>query len=318
MTRILITGATGLLGSNLIWEAADSYEVIGWARSSADSPPPGCTMDRVDLANADITTGCLHERCPDVIVHCAAITDVERCEREPDVARVMNVEATRILVQWCAQSGAQFVFISTDSVFDGSCGHYSEDDQPAPVNEYARTKLAAEAVVTGCFPDALILRTNFYGRNFKQKLSLAEWMLKKLARRERLAAFADVRFNPLLASHLGRIILDLIAHGAKGVFHAATRDECSKYEFALLIAKVFGLPTDEIHPETVGDFGFNAQRPKNTTLAVDKISGFLCREMPSVEEELQSFKQSLGIDYVNYLVALKGSGSKELHALSVR
>ncbi|HLJ41186.1 MAG TPA: SDR family oxidoreductase [Candidatus Acidoferrales bacterium] len=316
MARLLITGVTGLLGSNLIWQAAESYEVIGWSRSCT-AMPSGCAMDRVDLANVDITTRRLHERRPDVIVHCAAMTDVERCEREPDVARVVNVEATRILARWCAQHGARFVFISTDSVFDGSWGHYSEEDRPAPVNEYARTKLAAEAVVTGLLPDALILRTNFYGRNFKQKLSLAEWMLEKLARRERLPAFADVRFNPLLASHLGRIILDLIAHGAKGVFHAAARDECSKYEFALLIAKVFGLQADEARPELVGDFGFAAQRPRNATLAVDKISRFLGREMPSVEEGLQSFKQSLGIDYVDYLATL-GSDSKEPEALSAR
>lgn len=317
MTRLLITGVTGLLGSNLVRQAADSYEAIGWSRSCT-AMPTGCAVDCVDLANVDITTRRLHERRPDVIVHCAAMTDVDRCQREPDVARVMNVEATRTLVRWCAQHEARFVFISTDSVFDGSCGHYSEEDRPAPVNEYARTKLAAEAVVTGYLPDALILRTNFYGRNFKQKLSLAEWMLEKLARRERFSAFEDVRFNPLLASHLGRIILDLIAHGAKGVFHAAARNECSKCEFAVLIADVFDFDADDVMPASVDDFGFNAQRPKNTTLAVDKISGFLGREMPSVEEGLRSFKQSLGIDYVDYLAALKGPGSKELPALSAR
>ncbi len=317
MARLLITGATGLLGSNLIRQTAGSYEVIGWSRSCT-AIPSGCAMDRVDLANAEITARCLDERRPDVIVHCAAMTDVERCEREPDVAHLMNVDATRILAQWCVQRGARFVFISTDSVFDGTCGHYSEDDLPAPVNEYARTKLAAEAAATGLLPDALILRTNFYGRNFKPKLSLAEWMLEKLARGERLPAFADVRFNPLLTDHLGRIILDLIAHGAKGVFHAAARDECSKYEFALLIAKVFGLQADEARPELVEDFGFKAQRPRNTTLAVGKLAHFLGRGMPSVEEGLQSFKQSLGIDYMDYLATLKGSGSKAPQALSAR
>ena len=317
MTKLLITGATGLLGSNLIWQAAESHEVIGWSRSGK-AIPSGGAMDRVDLANADMTTRRLQERRPDIIVHCAAMTDVERCECEPDVARVMNVQATRILAQWCAQHGIQFVFISSDSVFDGRCGHYSEDDRPAPVNEYARTKLAAEAVVTGYLPDALILRTNFYGRNFKQKLSLAEWMLRKLGRRERLPAFADVRFNPLLASHLARMILDLIAHGAKGVFHAGARTECSKYEFALLIADVFGLDANDVRSALVDDCGFAAQRPKNTTLAVEKISDFLSREMPSVEEGLRSFRQSLGVDYVDYLAALEGSGSKATQALSAQ
>jgi dTDP-4-dehydrorhamnose reductase len=314
MTRLLVTGATGLLGSNLIRQAADSHEVVGWSRSCT-ARFSGCAMDRVDLANADITRRRLDERRPDVIVHCAAMTDVERCERESGVARVINAEATLILAQWCAQHGARFVFISTDSVFDGRCGHYYEEDRPAPVNEYARTKLAAEAAVANYLPDALILRTNFYGRNFRQKLSLAEWMLKQLAQRERFPAFADVRFNPLLVSHLARMILDLMRHRASGVFHAAARDECSKYEFALLIAEIFGVDANEVIAASVDDFGFAAQRPKNTTLAVDKISDFLGRQMPSVEEGLRSFKQSLGIDYA---AALTGSGSKAVKTLSAR
>ncbi|MGH9729324.1 MAG: SDR family oxidoreductase [Candidatus Acidiferrales bacterium] len=317
MAKLLITGATGLLGSNLIRPAAESYEVIGWARSLAEMPP-GCAMDRVELTNAEITMRLLCERRPDVIVHCAAMTDVERCEREPGGARAINAEATRTLAQWCAQHGAQFVFISTDSVFDGRRGHYGEDDRPAPVNEYARTKLAAEEAVMDCVPDALILRTNFHGRNCKQKLSLGEWMLEKLARRERLPAFADVRFNPLVASHLGRIILELIARGARGVFHAAARNECSKYEFALLIAEIVGLDAELVRPTSIQNFGFEAQRPRNTTLAVDKITRFLGREMPSVEEGLQSFKRSLGIDYADYLNALKECGSQDIKTLSAR
>ncbi|HKV27020.1 MAG TPA: SDR family oxidoreductase [Candidatus Acidoferrales bacterium] len=292
MSRLLITGATGLLGSNLIRQAAESYEVIGWSRSSAGMLS-SCTFACVDLVNADATRRRLRELRPDVIVHCAAMTDVDRCEREPDVARAINVEATQTLAEWCAQSSARFIFISSDSVFDGRRGHYHEDDQPAPINEYARTKLCAEEVAKGCCRDALILRTNFYGRNFNQKLSLGEWMLEKLTRRERLPAFAGVRFTPLLVNHLGRIILELIARGAKGVFHAAARNDCSKYEFALLIAKTFGLPGDDVLPAQLKDFGFRAQRPKNTTLAVDKISRFLGKEMPSVEEGLRSFKQLL-------------------------
>ncbi|MGH9709797.1 MAG: SDR family oxidoreductase, partial [Candidatus Acidiferrales bacterium] len=211
--------------------------------------------------------------------------------------------------------GARFVFISTDSVFDGRRGHYSEEDQPAPVNEYARTKLAAEEAVRKWLSDALIVRTNFYGWNFKQKSSLGEWMLERLVRREQLPAFANVRFNPLLVNHLGKIILNLVARGAKGVFHVAARNECSKHEFALMIAEIFGLDTGEVRPASVDDWGFNAQRPKNTTLAVDRISRFLRREMPSVEEGLRSFKQLLDIGYV---AALKESEAKGLKALSAR
>lgn len=314
MPKLLITGATGLLGSNLIRQAVESYAVIGWAQSSANIFP-GCAAECFDLTNRELTLQRLREVHPDTIVHCAAMTDVERCEREPNVAWAVNVDATRTLAQWSALHGAHFVFISTDSVFDGRCEHYCEDDQAAPVNEYARTKLAAEEVIRQCHPGTLILRANFYGWSLRRKLSLGEWMVEKLARREPLAAFANVQFNPLLVNDLGRIILDMIAHRATGLFHAAARNEYSKYEFALLIAETFGLDAGEVRPASVGDFGFSAQRPKNTTLAVGKVTQFLGREMSSVEEGLRSFKELLDNGYA---ASLMGKVPDGLAALSTK
>jgi len=310
MAKLLITGATGLLGSNLIRQAVGSYAVTGWAHSAANIPL-ACTVECFDLAKTHLTLNRLRELHPNVIVHCAAMTDVEQCERAPAIARAVNVDATRTLAQWSAQHGVNFVFVSTDSVFDGRYGHYCEDDQAAPVNEYARTKLAAEEIVRAYHPGALILRTNFYGWNVKAKPSLAEWMLDKLARHEPLAAFADVRFNPLFVNDLAKIILDMIARQAAGCFHAAARSECSKYEFALLIAEMFGLDAREVQTAQVEDFGFQARRPKSTTLAVDKIAQFLGREMPSVEEGLRSFKTLLDNGYA---AALKGKVATALAA----
>ncbi|MHB8540298.1 MAG: SDR family oxidoreductase [Candidatus Acidiferrales bacterium] len=314
MPTLLITGATGLLGSNLIRQAVGSYAVIGWAQSAANISA-GCAVEYFDLTHTDLTLERLRELRPDVIVHCAAMTDVEQCEREPKIARAINVDATRTLAQWSAQHGAHFVFISTDSVFDGRCGHYGEDDEPAPINEYARTKLAAEKVARECHSDALILRTTFYGWSAGRKASLGEWMFKTLVRREPLAAFPDVRFNPLLVNDLARIILDMIARQAAGLFQAAARSECSKYEFALLIAEMFGFGAHEVRPTSVEDFGFHARRPKNTTLAVDKITQFLDREMPSVEEGLRSFKALLDNGYA---AALRGKALAVLVASNAR
>ncbi|MHB8754664.1 MAG: SDR family oxidoreductase [Candidatus Acidiferrales bacterium] len=289
MAKLLITGASGLLGSTLIRQAVKSRAVIGWARSPANMTA-GCAIEYFDLIHTHLTLNRLRELHPDVIVHCAAMTDVEQCEREPKSAHTINVDATQTLAQWSAQHGARFVFISTDSLFDGRREHYDEEDEPAPINEYARTKLAAEKVVRECHSDALILRTNFYGWSCGRKPSLGEWMLEKCQRQEPLVAFANVRFNPLLVNDLAKVILDMVAHQATGLFHAAARSECSKYEFALLIAGNFGFDAREVQPAQVEDFGFHALRPKNTTLAVDKIMRFLGREMPSVQEGLRSFK----------------------------
>lgn len=297
MPKLLITGATGLLGANLVRQAARPYEVTGWARSWANVPP-GRACCCVDLTDRELTLEGLQELRPEVMIHCAAMTDVDRCENEPAAARIMNVDATRTLAEWSAQHGCHFVFISTDSVFDGQSGNFSEEERPAPVNEYARTKQGAEEAVRACRSDALILRTNFYGWNFKEKASLGEWMLEKLAGRERLTAFTDVRFNPLLVNDLAKIIFDLIARRAAGVFHAGARNECSKYEFALMLAEIFDLDASEVLSISIGDSALRAARPRNSTLKIEKLTRYLGREMPSVEEGLRSFKQLLDSGYV--------------------
>ncbi len=317
MSRLLITGATGRLGSNLMRQAAEPYDVTGWAHSSPRALTGG-KMCCVDLTDHALTLKYLRElrlEVPEVIVHCAAMTDVDRCQREPALARSVNVDATETVAQWAAQHGVYFVFLSTDSVFDGRRGRYSEMDVPAPVNEYARTKLAAEEAVHLCNPDALILRTNFYGWSFNEKPSLGEWMLEKLARREQLRAFADVRFNPLLVNDLAEIILALIARRPSGVFHVAAGSDCSKYEFALLLAETFGIDSGTVSPICVQEIAFDAPRPKNTTLAVDKVARFLNIDLPPVEESLRAFKELLDTGYV---AALKKKQPDWLEELATR
>ncbi|MGB7174059.1 MAG: SDR family oxidoreductase [Candidatus Acidiferrales bacterium] len=302
MTKLLITGATGLLGSNLVRHGAtQSHEVIGVSHVPTKAPA-GVTQRVFDLTNRDMTFRHLNDVQPEAIIHCAAMTNVDRCEREPAGARWLNVEATKTVAQWAMHNDARFVFISTDSIFDGSVGHYRENDAPHPVNEYARTKLAAEEVARSLIPEALIIRTNFYGWNWKDdKSSVGEWMLGKLLRRESFAAFADVRFGPLFTADLSGIILELLARKASGSFHIAARNECSKYEFANSLAEMFQLDSRSVTPISVDDFPFGARRPKNTSLVVEKITSFLGREMPSVEEGLRSFKRLLGEEHLSAL-----------------
>jgi dTDP-4-dehydrorhamnose reductase len=291
MKTLLITGATGLLGSALArHDAAHSYRVTGF--SHVPSKAPGAIMQRFfDLTNRELTLEHLNDLGPEIVIHCAAMTNVDLCEKEPDAARRTNVEVTRTIVQWAARRGTRLVFISTDSVFDGGTGNYQEDDTTHPVNEYARTKVAAEEIVRSAIPDALVVRTNFYGRSWKEgKPSLGEWMLGKLLRKECFSAFSDVRFSPLLTIDLAGIVFDLLARNASGIFHVAARDNRSKYEFARLLANTFSLDCGYVSPISVGEFTLAAPRPKDTTMSVKKIAGFLGRATPSVEEGLLSFR----------------------------
>lgn len=306
---MLIIGATGLLGTNVCLQADGTYDVYGMARGST-AFPPGCTPIRLDVTEGEATLRCLNEVGPQVILHCAAMTNVERCEAEPKAARLLHVEASRNLAKWAVGHGGTFVYISTDSVFDGQSGNYNEEDSPAPLNEYARTKLAGEIAARLAHPSALILRTNFYGSKGAGNPSLAEWMLGKLQSGQRIKAFADVRFNPLLARYLAKVILELIARGATGTFHVGARNACSKYEFAVQLARIFGFDSERVVSISVDQFPFEARRPKNTTLAVEKICRILATTMPSVEDGLSELKNMLTQDSA----AIRKSRLSELHS----
>lgn len=291
MKRMIITGVTGLLGSSICTHATSEYDVFGVARNTGVISPK-CTLLHLDLESREETVRHLDEARPDVIVHCAAMTDVDRCEANPEAAWKLHVEASRTLAEWAEAHKSSVVHVSTDSVFDGRTGHYSELDSPAPLNEYARTKLAGEEAVRSANPAALIVRTNFYGLGGKGN-NLAQWMLSKLESGQQLRGFEDVFFNPLPVGLLTETILELLAGGAAGTFHVGARNACSKYEFARQFADMFGFDTAKVSSISVDEFLFKARRPKDTSLDVGKVSGFLGRKMPTVQEGLIEFKKQL-------------------------
>lgn len=292
MKRMLITGVTGLLGGNLVEPAAGEYEVFGIAHRSREFPTK-CTPNQIDLKDRMETFCCLERIFPNVIVHCAAMTDVDACEANPEAACLLHVDASRLFAEWARENKCTFVYVSTDSVFDGCTGNYGEEDLSAPVNEYARTKLAGEHAVRSANSCALILRTNFYGWSGSKRHGLADWIISKLTAGEQVEAFADVYFNPVYAGVLAKMILRLTELGAVGTFHVAAKDACSKYEFAVRLANVLGLDSNQVVPVLINDFPFRARRPRNTTLATEKASQFLGQEMPTLEEGLGEFRRLL-------------------------
>ncbi|MGC1107210.1 MAG: SDR family oxidoreductase [Candidatus Acidiferrales bacterium] len=292
MAKLLITGDTGLLGSNLAHAARRLHQVFGVSRAT-EAISASWDHRSIDLTDGNAALHYLDETRPEVIVHCAAVTDVERCEMQPAYAHAVNVEATEGLAQWAEKNGAQFTFVSTDSIFDGVAGGYREEDTPRPLNQYARTKLAGEEIVARACTNSLIVRTNFYGWNQSGKPNLGKWMHGKLLRGEPLMAFTDVRFNPLFVRDLAKLILSLISREAKGVFHVAARDLCSKYEFALLLGRAFLLDTRKVESILLEDFPFQARRPRNTSLTVTKCAKFLGRETPTVEQGVIAFEKTL-------------------------
>jgi dTDP-4-dehydrorhamnose reductase len=186
-------------------------------------------------------------------------------------------------------------------VFDGKRGHYQETDIPIPLNRYAQSKLDGEKAVLNVMPNSLILRADIYGWNLQNKLSLAEWILSRLRAGERVPGFQNVLFSPILVNDLATVLMQLIAKEATGIFHVGGSTNCSKYEFARTVAKLFGFPVDRIDAVEFKEQSGIAPRPRDTTLLTSKIEQYIDHPMPSLEAGLKHFKRLLDDGWVEKL-----------------
>lgn len=278
--RILITGATGLLGINLALTAQSlGHEVYGVSLDQGIQNLP-FPLSRVDLTHRGTVSKILEVSNPEVVFNCIALTDVDHCEQVPGEAERVNALIPEKLAELAAMRGIKLVQISTDAVFDGKTGGYTESDEPSPLNVYARTKLGGETRVMQKDPNALICRVNFYGWSISGRRSLAEWVFNKLSAGEMINGFTDTIFSPFLATDLARILIALVEKRCSGLYHVVNPTGISKYAFALAIARQFGFDETQIVPASIHDAGLRAARSPNLNLDSSKLVRELGEEIP--------------------------------------
>lgn len=285
--RLLVTGASGLLGSTVARIAHEQ----GWDVTAVGNRHPVMVADvesvAADLQEDGVADALVRHVAPTSVVHCAAITDVDACESLPDGGLRLHRDATRALAR-TAGAHARFVYISTDSVFDGTRSWYSEADLTGPINAYSRSKLEGEhAVREELGTRGLVIRTSPYGAAGRGT-NIAEWLMGKLGRREPIGGFADVYFTPILADDLASIVLKLIEVGASGTYHAAGSERISKYDFAVRFARALNADASLVTARPIADAQLRAPRPKDTSLATAKIAREI-GPMPSLDEGLTRF-----------------------------
>lgn len=288
--KIFITGMSGLLGLNFARMAVDRFEVSG----NYYSHP--IAIDAVQAFQLDITSSedvanTLSQIRPEVVIHTAGLTNVEKCEADPELAGLLHVEATANVASAAASVGSKFVHISTDHLFSGKDAWATETDEPAPLNAYAATKLRAERVAQSICPSALIIRTNFFGWGTSVRTSFSDWILRGLKQKDELTMFTDAYFTPILINDLVELIIQLFQAKETGIYHVAGRDRMSKYDYAIEMARVFGLPADNIRKTSLNDFQFKAQRPTDMSLSSEKMEKCLGVKMPTVVEGLEKLKR---------------------------
>ena len=289
MPRLLITGASGLLGANLVLAAHEDHEVIAvYHRHPIELE--GVQSVSVDLCQPGRAKELFDRFQPDWVMHCAADTSIDELEGDPDRAFRVNRDMASNVAEAAHEIGARMVHISTDAVFDGREGSYREGDPTEPVNVYGKSKLAGEQAVQAAYPEALIIRTNIFGWNAQPKTSLAEWFLEQLEGGNTCPGLIDIEFSPLLVNDLGKLILAMLSEGLSGVFHVPGADCISKYDFGINIANLFGFDANQLVPTFSNDVGFKTLRPTRTCLVGDKIEHSLGIQLPTIEDGLVRFR----------------------------
>jgi len=285
--RMLITGVSGLLGNNLAYYFKDKYKILGLYLSHPVIMP-GMNTTKCDLSINGPIKEIIADFNPSIVIHCASLTSVDRCEIEMDLADKMNVLSTRNLVDSLREKDAQLVYISTDSVYDGVKGDFSEDDDINPLNHYGRTKYEGEVEVFKR-EKSFVLRTNIFGWNMQDKRSLGEWMLGELQSGRKINCFTDARFSSIYTMELARVIDIATQYDIRGLYNCGSVNSCSKYEFAMKIADVFGLHKELINPILIEDFMFTAKRGKNLSLNSDKLQRTFNYRLPTIDHSIEMF-----------------------------
>jgi dTDP-4-dehydrorhamnose reductase len=286
--RLLITGASGLLGINLAMEAMREHEVIGVDRGKLKSVP--FQVVRADLMESSSIDSVVNLVRPDWLINCAALANLETCEQDPTQARALNADLPGELALACAKRNIRLVHISTDAVFDGTKeGIYTEEDEPSPPGVYSQTKLDGECAVQEANPQAILARVNFYGWSLGGRRSLGEFFVNNLSEGKRVNGFTDVIFCPMLVNVTARLLLEMLEKNLSGLYHLVGAQAMSKYRFGVEVARTFGLREDLIAPRSVEGSGLTARRSHNLCLSIHKLSTDLGHEIPPFSTGLAEF-----------------------------
>jgi len=290
--KILITGAAGMLGKDIaeIFAKDPKYRVFGLVRNEG-SDYKKIIYKAIDLRNSPALKSAIKEVDPDIIIHSAAIVDLGACEKDHRDADLVHVATTKILSSY-NKSNTRFIYISTDSVFDGKTGNYSETDNTHPLNYYAKSKLKGEKIALTGNELSLIIRTNIYGYHTDQRASLAEWAIANLREKKNINGFTDTIFNPLYTKQLAREIKFLAGKkNVSGIINIGSKKPVNKYDFLKQLAKTFSFDTDLISVARMSDMKMTPARPKNTSLKCEKFVKLTKRKLPTLVAGLNEFKK---------------------------
>ena len=286
--KILITGASGLLGYNACRFFHDrGYDVTGLSHTHAIGVD-GVVDLKVDITDPKAMEHVVQSTKPDLVLHCAALANVDVCEEEPDKAYLYNVSVPEQIAKLCRDRDAKLIYITTDQLWDGTATMMKETDSVSPLNVYAKTKAESEGKVMAANPDALVLRTNFFGRGPSWRLSFSCWVDQELSAGREINGFDDIYYTPIAIPDLLVAIEALYKKHALGIVHLAGSEKISKYQFAIQYAELAGLDQSLIKKTTSEAGKLRAKRPADMSLDVSKAESLLGYQLPTIEQSIKN------------------------------
>lgn len=288
--KVIITGGTGLLASNIALYKRDDWEILLLTRNHTLTFE-GVSTSKANLLDCESTTRLFKSFKPDLVIHTAGLTSVEECEKNYYSAFLANSTVAKNIARLCSQLKIKLVHVSTDHFANESLEYTSENDIGLPVNNYAETKFLGEAQVNRLCPESIIVRTNFFGWGHKSRISFSDFIIENLRKGNAVTLFDDVLYTPIFIDDLIDSIDALVMKNESGIFNVVTNNKISKYEFGLKTAEIFSLDPSLISRGSIKNKKDLVQRPTNMALSNKRLVNTLGESFNfNIESSLKKLK----------------------------
>ncbi|MEN4007126.1 MAG: dTDP-4-dehydrorhamnose reductase [Methanobacteriaceae archaeon] len=285
---IFVTGGSGLLGSKFNKDSFEEYDKYDIIKTFNRNPENNCIS--LDITDHSDVLAKIESSNPDLVIHSAALTNVDYCEDHQNEAYEINVKGTENIVKACEKIDCKLIYVSTDFVFDGKKGMYDEDEKTNPLGYYALTKLQGEKLVQNSNLNYAISRVSvLYG--WHRRLNFVTWVINELKLENEINVVTDQYNSPTFADNAAEAMIKIFEKDRKGTYHIAGDERISRFDFAKNIAEVFDLDKNLINPVKSSEFVQKAKRPKDSSLSIEKARKDLKIKMLNTIEGLKEMKK---------------------------
>jgi len=289
--KFLVTGSAGLVGSQVVKDLVKQNHTVYSCYN--ESKPVHGTPIKLDLINQNDIEETIKKLKPDRIIHLAAMTGVDQCETQQDLAMKINANATGIMARQAAKQKAFFIYVSTDYVFDGKSGMRKENHTPNPLGFYGKSKLAGEITLSKLASPYAITRTSTPFGFHKTKKSFPIWVKENLESKKEIPVLVDQFTSPTFVPNLSEMLIEVATRQIAGVIHLAGATRISRYELAEIVAEKLSLDKKLLIPTKTDEMSWKAQRPEDSSLDVSLATDILNEKPQKIQQSLELFFSEL-------------------------